>query len=108
MVNFPGTAEAYKALQEGRCIGFAYDNSAFVGKLLEPSWVKNWHQPLPVILEKPWGMGIRKNDRAFLDAVNTAITKMEAEGFIVDGEKKWKIPLTEHANKRMKKARSEK
>ena len=108
MVNFPGTAEAYKALQEGRCIGFAYDNSAFVGKLLEPSWVKNWHQPLPVILEKPWGMGIRKNDQAFLDAVNTAITKMEAEGFIVDGEKKWKIPSTEHAKKRMKKAQSQK
>lgn len=108
MVNFPGTAEAYKALEEKRCIGLAYDDSALVGKLLDPSWGKNWHQPLPVIFEKPWGMGIRKNNQPFLDAVNAAITKMEAEGFIVDGEKKWKIPPTEHAKKRMKKAQSQK
>lgn len=101
MVNFPGTAEAYKALEERRCIGFAYDNSALVGKLLEPSWQKNWHQPLPVILEQPWGMGLRKNDEAFLDAVNNAIIKMEAEGFVVEGEKKWNIPPTEHAKQRV-------
>ena len=104
MVNFPGTAEAYKALQEKRCIGFAYDNSALVGKLLEPTWVKDWHQPLPPILEAPWGMGIRKNNKAFLDTVNNVIIKMEAEGFIVQGEKRWKIPPTEYTQQRMKQA----
>lgn len=108
MVNFPGTAEAYKAVEERRCIGFVYDNSALVGKLLEPSWAKNWHQPLPAILETPWGMGIRKNDKVFLDAVNNAIIKMEAEGFVVEGEKKWNIPPTEHAKKRMKQAEEKK
>ena len=104
MVNFPGTAEAYKALEERRCIGFVYDNAALLGKLLEPSWAKNWHQPLPTILERPWGMGIRKDDKVFLDAVNNAIIKMEAKGFVVEGEKKWNIPPTEHAKKRMKQA----
>ena len=104
MSNFPGTPEAYKALQEGRCIGFAYDDSALAGKLLEPEWSQDWHQALPSILVQPWGMGIKKGDQELLDAVNEAIIKMEAEGFIVDGENKWKIPSTEYAQTRMSQA----
>lgn len=106
MVNFPGTAEAYKALKEGRCIGFAYDDSAFAGKLLEPEWANDWHQGLPVILPQPWGMGIRKGDSAFLEKVNESIIKLEAEGVIVEGEKKWKIPSTTYAQERMEKAKA--
>jgi polar amino acid transport system substrate-binding protein len=104
MVNFPGTAEAYTALQDGRCLGFAYDDSGLVGKLLEPEWREDWHQAVPVILVQPWGMGIRKNDPQFLEAVNQAILKMEAEGFIVEGEKKWQIPATDYAQERMQRA----
>jgi polar amino acid transport system substrate-binding protein len=99
LVNFPGTAEAYKALKDGRCLGFAYDNAALVGKLLEPEWSKDWHQTLPVILAKPWGIGLRKNDQALLKTVNDAIIKMEGEGFIVQGEQKWKIPPTKKSPK---------
>jgi polar amino acid transport system substrate-binding protein len=106
MVNFPGTAEAYKALQEGRCIGFAYDDSALVGKLLEPEWANDWQQGLPPILSQPWGMGIRKGDSAFLEKVNQAIIKLEAEGVIVEGEKKWQIPPTTYAQKRMEQAKA--
>ncbi len=105
MVNFPGTAEAYKALKDGRCIGFAYDDSALVGKLQESEWSKDWHQPLEPILQQPWGMGIRKGEEEFLAAVNDAILKMEAEGFIVEGEKKWEIPSTEYAKERRSKAK---
>jgi polar amino acid transport system substrate-binding protein len=104
MVNFPGTAEAYTALKDGRCVGFAYDNSALVGKLLEPNWSGEWHQPLPVIFSKPWGMGIRKGDTVLLKAVNDTILKMEGEGFIVQGEQKWKIPATDYVKERMKQA----
>jgi len=105
MVNFPGTAEAYKALQDGRCIGFAYDDSALIGKLQESEWSKNWHQPLEPILQQPWGMGVRKGEEEFLKVVNNAILKMEAEGFIVEGEKRWKIPPTKYAKGRMEKAK---
>jgi polar amino acid transport system substrate-binding protein len=105
MVNFPGTAEAYTALKDGRCVGFAYDDSGIVGKLLEPEWSQDWHQGLPVILVEPWGMGVRKGDSEFLEAVNYAILKMEAEGFIVKAEQKWKIPPTEYAQKRMERAK---
>ena len=105
MVNFPGTAEAYTALKDGRCLGFAYDDSGLVGKLLEPEWSKDYHQAVPVILVQPWGMGIRKGDTQFLEAVNNSILKMEAEGFIVEGEQKWNIPATEYAQERMKRAK---
>ena len=105
MVNFPGTAEAYKAVKDGRCVGFAYDDSALVGKLQESEWSKDWHQPLEPILEQPWGMGVKKGEKEFLTAVNDAILKMEAEGFIVEGEKKWEIPPTKYAKERMQKAK---
>jgi polar amino acid transport system substrate-binding protein len=105
MVNFPGTAEAYTALKDGRCVGFAYDNSALVGKLLEPDWAANWHQALPVILTKPWGAGMRKGDTELLHAVDRAIVKMEAAGAIVNSEQKWKIPPTDYAKERMKQAK---
>ena len=105
MVNFPGTAEAYTALKDGRCLGFAYDDSGIVGKLLEPEWSEDWHQGVPVILVQPWGMGIRKGDSKFLETINSAILKMEGEGFIVEGEKKWQIPATDYAQERMEKAK---
>jgi polar amino acid transport system substrate-binding protein len=104
MVNFPGTAEAYTALKDGRCLGLAYDNSALVGKLLEPDWSADWHQPLPEILSKPWGVGIRKGEKVLLNTVNEAILKMEAEGFVVREEQKWKIPATEYVKEQMKQA----
>lgn len=104
MVNFPDTAEAYIALKDGRCIGFAYDNTAIIGKLLESEWAEDWHQPLPVILAMPWGMGVRKGDVELLDAMNQAILKMEAEGFIVEGEQRWNIPATAYAQERMERA----
>lgn len=104
MVNFPGTSEAYIALKDGRCVGFAYDDSGIAGKLLEPEWSEDWHQALPVILVQPWGMGIRKGETALLESVNDTIIKMEAEGFIVEGEKKWGIPPTNYAQERMEKA----
>lgn len=104
MSNFPGTAEAYKALQEGRCIGFAYDDSALVGKLLEPDWAQDWHLPLPSILAQPWGMGVRKGDGEFLAKLNEIILTMEAEGLVVAGEKKWQIPPTEYVQQRQQRA----
>lgn len=107
MSNFPGTAEAFKALQEGRCIGFAYDDSALVGKLLEPEWSGDWHMPLPAILPQPWGMGIRKGDTEFLASVNEIILQMEREGLVVEGEKKWNIPPTEYAQQRFEQAQGE-
>jgi polar amino acid transport system substrate-binding protein len=107
MVNFPGTAEAYTALGDGRCVGFAYDNSAIAGKLLEPEWSQDWHQPetLEVILIQPWGIGVRQDEPELLEAVNQAIIKMEAEGLIVEGEKKWNIPPTEYAEQRAEQAK---
>ncbi|NET57965.1 MAG: transporter substrate-binding domain-containing protein [Symploca sp. SIO2E6] len=105
MVNFPGTAEAYKALKDGRCVGFAFDNSALAGKLQDSEWSQDWHQPLEVILEQPWGIGVRKGEEEFLNTVNDAILKMEAEGFIVEGEKQWQIPSTKYAKERMEKAK---
>ncbi|NES18284.1 MAG: transporter substrate-binding domain-containing protein [Symploca sp. SIO3E6] len=106
MVNFSQTSGAYKSLQEGLCVGFAYDELGLVGKIQDPEWSQNWHQPLEPILQKSWGMGVRKGNEQFLTTVNDAILDMEAEGFIVEGEKKWNIPPTEYAEERMEQAKA--
>jgi len=105
MLNFPQTSGAYKSLKEGLCVGFAYDELGLVEKIQDPDW-SNWHQPLEPILKKSWGMGVRKGNDQFLTMVNDAILEMEAEGFIVEGEKKWNIPSTEYAEERRSQAKA--
>ncbi|NET57710.1 MAG: transporter substrate-binding domain-containing protein [Symploca sp. SIO2E6] len=104
-VNFLRASEAYKSLKEGLCIGFAYGESGLVEQLQNPEWSQSWHQPLEPMLQKSWGIGVRQGDDKLLATVNDAIFKMEAEGFIVEGEKKWNIPSTTYAQDRMEEAR---
>ncbi len=105
VIDFRSFNEVYLALEEKKCVGFAYDNTVIVGILRDSQWSDKWHQGLPIIFGTPWGMGISKGDVLFKKAVNDAILKMEAEGFIVDREKKLNIPPTEYALERMKRAK---
>jgi polar amino acid transport system substrate-binding protein len=107
MLNFQGTAEAYQALQDGRCIGFAYDDSAIMVKLQEEGWGADFHQPMPVIQPVDWGIGIRQGDAEMKEAVDAIIQEMEASGFIVAAEIKWEITPTEVARDRHAMAREE-
>lgn len=95
MVNFQGTPEAYKALQDGRCVGFAYDDSALAGKLLEPEWAAAYHIAGEIILVAPWGIGIRKGDEAMKKAIDRIVLEMLAAGHVRALEVKWDIKPTQ-------------
>src|SRR3954469_13550761 len=56
-VAFPGTAEAYSALKNGNCVGFAYDDTAIVGEIQKPEW-SDYEMPLDSILFQPWGLAV--------------------------------------------------
>src|SRR5438270_11206724 len=92
-VAFPGTAEAFAALRNGNCVGFAYDDTALVGELQKPEW-KDYEMPLEAILVQPWGIAVKQGEKAFADFVSQAVTDWHKTGMIAELEKKWGIKAT--------------
>src|SRR5205823_13553803 len=51
IVAFKGQTEAEVALQQGNCIGWVYDDTAFAERLADPNW-SGFEMTLPSIIEK--------------------------------------------------------
>jgi len=92
-VAFPGTAEAYAALKNGNCMGFAYDDTALVGELLKPEWAA-YEMPLESLLPVPWGMGVKQGEKAFADFLSKTVTEWHKTGAISALETKWGVKNT--------------
>lgn len=107
MLNFANTTDAYQALKEHRCIGFAFDVTQIVGRLQQPWWRAHYHMATPPILVTPMGMGVRKGDDALREALNKIILQMETSGYIYALETKWDIPHTRFVITHMQKAQRE-
>ena len=95
-VAFPGTAEAYAALKNGNCVGFAYDDTAIVGEMQKPEWA-DYEMPLDSILFVPWGLAVNQGEKDFGAFMSKTITDWHKTGFISELEKKWKIKPTKFA-----------
>jgi len=95
-VAFPGTAEAYSALRNGNCIGFAYDDTAIVGEIQKPEW-SDYEMPLDSILFQPWGLAVNQGEKAFADFMSKTVIDWHKTGFIQTLEKKWAIKPTKFA-----------
>ena len=54
--------EAETALLQGNCIAWLYDDTAFAGALADPKWA-GFEMPLPTILEEPWGVAVKLEER---------------------------------------------
>jgi polar amino acid transport system substrate-binding protein len=100
-VTFKDPSGALLALQQGKVSGFVASElmlvklkqqaagSAVPVKILEPA-----------LFVEPWGMGVRKGDRAMLDQVNKVLDGMEASGQAVKTFDKWFGPGTQFDMKR--------
>jgi polar amino acid transport system substrate-binding protein len=95
-VAFPGTAEAYSALRNGNCVGFAYDDTAIVGELQKPEW-SGYEMPLDSILVEPWGLAVKQGEKAFADFMSKTVTDWHKTGLIEQLEKKYGIKPTKFA-----------
>ncbi len=95
-VAFPGTAEAYAALKNGNCVGFAYDDTAIIGEMQKPEW-SDYEMPLDSILFVPWGLAVNQGEKAFADFMSKTIVDWNKTGFIQQLEKKWGIKPTKFA-----------
>ena len=97
LIAFPGTAEAEKALLDGRCVGWLYDDSAFVSRLtLDKDKFKDFEMATPVVGDDPWAIAVRLDDRTgpWGSFVSAAIVDWLTSGKIEELEKKWGIPPT--------------
>ena len=95
---FKGTAEALNALQQGRCIGFVYDDSFIIARLQDPKWA-DYEMPLPTIDDAPWGLAVKHGEYRFYGMMSEKIMKWHASGRIIELEKKYGIAPTPFGQK---------
>jgi len=102
IVAFKGTAEVLNALQQGRCIGFVYDDSFIIAKLQDPKWA-DYEMPLPTMDDAPWGLAVKHGEYRFYGMMSEMIMKWHRTGRIIELEKKYGITPTPFAIKMNKK-----
>ncbi len=79
VVSFENSLEAAQALQ-GRAIDALSADEVILRRLLSKLPQGEYEIPPVGISEDPYGLAVRKGDKAFLDAVNAAIREMEKSG----------------------------
>jgi polar amino acid transport system substrate-binding protein len=92
-ISFKGQSEAETALMQGNCIAWVYDDTAFAERLADAKW-KDFEMPLETILEEPWGIAVRLEERdgAWGKFVSGVIEDWHRSGRLIELEKKWNIP----------------
>src|ERR1700738_289702 len=93
IVAFKGQSEAEVALQQGNCIGWVYDDTAFAERLADPKWA-GFEMTLPTIMEEPWGLAVKLEERdgAWGKFMAESLEEWHRTGKLIELEKKWKIP----------------
>lgn len=92
IVAFRGQNEAETALQQGSCIAWLYDDTAFQARLADPAWA-GFEMPLETILAEPWGAAVRLEERdgPWGRFIAATIADWHRSGKLIDIEKKWGI-----------------
>ena len=90
VVPFPGNDEALAALQQGRCVGLLYDDTAIEGDMLKPAW-RDYDMPLESQEVQPWGLAVRMGQPEWAAYLSTLVKKWEKDGTILDLETKYNI-----------------
>lgn len=107
VIEFPETELAYQALAAGRCAGYAFDEILVRLKVKDPQWsgYAVVGEPLNV---NGFQIGVRKNDEAFLAMLDHLVLQAQAEGRMVEWERKygmdpdaWSLEQVEIARKRL-------
>jgi polar amino acid transport system substrate-binding protein len=92
IVAFRGQNEAETALQQGNCIGWLYDDTAFQERLADPKWA-SFEMPLETILTEPWGAAVKLEERdgPWGKFIAKTIVDWHRSGKLIETEKKWAI-----------------
>ena len=100
IVSFKGQTEAEVALQQGNCVGWVYDDTAFAERLADPKW-SGFEMTLPTIMEEPWGLAVKLPERegAWGKFMAETIEDLHRNGHMIELEKKWNIPASAYLKK---------
>src|SRR5215510_9604161 len=92
IVAFRGQNEAETALQQGNCIGWVYDDTAFQERLADPRWAA-FEMPLETILTEPWGAAVKLEERdgPWGQFIAKTLADRHRGGKLIATEKKWGI-----------------
>ena len=99
LVAFDGSAKPLLSLKSGDCIGYLYDQTFVVGKLLDDEWKAGYEMVLPGIMEAPWAIGVKMGEESFKKKMEEITLDWMKSGKIVELEKKWGVPPTEYAER---------
>lgn len=106
LVNFTGLPDLYKALDDGRCEGVAFDEGTLAKKITEPGFRDRYKVAAQPYEHLPQPGGVRKNEPAFLAAVNAAIVKASAQGKMMEWEKTFEMPPAAYVSDMAKESRA--
>jgi polar amino acid transport system substrate-binding protein len=99
LVAFDGSEKPLLSLKSGDCVGYLYDQTFIVGKLLDNDWKSGFEMTLPGIMEAPWAIAVKLGEDGMKKLMEDMTIEWMKSGRIVELEKKWHIPPTEYAKR---------
>ena len=100
ILSFDDYPQAFLALQQGKVAAVTTDESILAGIHAKAPDKGQYEIPNIQISEEPYGLGIRKGEKDFLDVVNATLLEMEKKGDAKKIFDKWFGPRSETPLKR--------
>lgn len=93
---FGNNRDAKLAVRAGRCVGWAYDDTAIASDLATPEWA-GWKMPLRSALVTPWALALPRaaRDSQLRRAVEDIVAAWHRDGTLLTAERRWNIPRSD-------------
>ncbi|GGC47174.1 hypothetical protein GCM10011504_27050 [Siccirubricoccus deserti] len=93
---FGNNRDARLAVRAGRCVGWAYDDTAIASDLATPEWA-GWRMPLRSALVTPWALALPRaaRDSQLRRAVEDVVAAWHRDGTLLRAERRWNIPQSD-------------
>ncbi|MCP3923897.1 MAG: ABC transporter permease subunit [Desulfobacterales bacterium] len=93
---YNSTRDVAKALKDGQCIGWAYDDTVLKNLLVKSKW-SDYNLPLPLKYPKPWTMAINKDYAGtnFARFLRDIVILWHQSGFLLEREKYHGLPQSQ-------------
>ncbi|NVN98323.1 MAG: ABC transporter substrate-binding protein [Geobacteraceae bacterium] len=96
VLSYDDYPQAFLALQQGKVFAMTTDESILLGLLAKSPEKSKFEIPNIQISDEPYGIGMRKGDKNFVDFVNKAILELEKSGEAKKIFDKWFGPKTDY------------
>ncbi|MBK1662258.1 transporter substrate-binding domain-containing protein, partial [Paracraurococcus ruber] len=93
---FGNNRDARLAVRAGRCVGWAYDDTAIASELATPDWA-GWKMPLRSALVTPWALALPRSAAGsrLQRAVEDVVADWHRDGTLLRAEQHWGIPQSD-------------